>query len=233
LSKLVLVPTPIDDSLTLDSGTLDALRAIENNADHIILVEEHKVARRRWISWGLDRSSIDKFYLYNEHNSKTALKELISFLKDGKTLYLLSDCGLPAFCDPGQELVNACHQQGIEISSFPFHNSVILALVLSGFYNDEFIFSGFLPRDKDKRSMKIKSIINNSMTNIIMDTPYRLKNILVEFDYALKKSNSNREIFLAMELGSTNERLFRGSISEAVKRFSEYKKRFIFVINKR
>jgi 16S rRNA (cytidine1402-2'-O)-methyltransferase len=105
--SLILVPTPLQDDLPLETVALKLL--LENclKENVLLLVEEHKVARQRWLKWGLPREAIEKFVLFNEHTQKETMSDVLKKLKTGMEVYLLSDCGLPAFCDPGQVLVDS------------------------------------------------------------------------------------------------------------------------------
>jgi len=145
MGELILVPTPIQDDLPLETIARDLLLSEAMNEQVILLVEEHKIARQRWLRWGLPREAIEKFILYNEHTQEKLVSDIIKEIKAGKKAYLLSDCGLPAFCDPGQLLVQACHKQRIKVTATPFPNSISLALALSGFSHGTFVFSGFIP----------------------------------------------------------------------------------------
>src|SRR5688500_7229556 len=110
MRELILVPTPIQDDLPLEPVALERLKSDALKEEVLLLVEEHKIGRQRWLRWGLPREAIEKFILFNEHTQEKVQKEIIDSLKAGKRAYLLSDCGLPAFCDPGQALVDACHK---------------------------------------------------------------------------------------------------------------------------
>ncbi len=131
MSQLILVPTPISDDLPLEKIALERLQEDALKEDVVLLVEEHKVARQRWLKWGLPREAIEKFMLYNEHTSDKMKNEVMTLLKSQKRAYLMSDCGLPAFCDRGQNLVDLCHKQGIQVTATPFPNSIALAIASS------------------------------------------------------------------------------------------------------
>lgn len=228
MSELILVPTPISDELPLEPVALDLLKedALKDNV--VLLVEEHKVARQRWLKWGLPREAIEKFELYNEHTSEKMKAEVLKHLKAGKKVYLMSDCGLPAFCDPGQNLVDSCHKQKIKVTSTPFPNSISLAVALSGFSHQRFSFSGFVPVKEPERTQWIKEELKRPETQVWMETPYRLRKLLEE----LVKLPVKREVFLAMDLGSKEERLLRGNVGELLKQIPEGEKReFVMVIS--
>jgi len=227
MSKLILVPTPIQESHPLETTALELLKGDALKENVLILVEEHKVARQRWLKWGLPREAIEKFILFNEHTQEKIQKEIIAEIKSGKTVYLLSDCGLPAFCDPGQALVDAAHTHKIKVTSTPFPNSIALAIALSGFSHKSFIFSGFVPVKEPERLNWMKKELKRPETLIWMETPYRLVKLLEEMDSII----ANRLIFLGCDLGAPNEQLMRGRPLDLIKSIGENTKReFVMVI---
>ena len=221
---LTLIPTPIDEINTLEQTALELLKKASIDENNIFCVEEAKIARRRWISWGLDRTLIDQFVLFNEHTQSDLVNDLIGKMRQGKSVYLMSDCGLPAFCDPGQALVKACHESGLKVTSTPFYNSTILAVALSGFNHDKFFFEGFLPQDKDKRSQELKRVSKNSYTTILMDTPYRLNKLIEE----LKELIPNRKVFIGLDLNKKEEELIYSELKHL--NLEKQKREFILVI---
>ena len=229
MGRLVLVPTPIYEELPLEPVALNLLKEDALKEDIILLIEEHKVARQRWLRWGLPREAIEKFIVFNEHTQKDLAKEIIEKLKSPKgTAYLLSDCGLPAFCDPGQVLVDLCHRNKIKVSATPFPNSIALALALSGFKHDRFMFCGFVPQKNPDRTQWLKSELKRSETLIMMETPYRLNKFLEE----LSNLGTKRELFLGMDLGSPEECLLRGSAQELHKHpETQGKREFVLVLS--
>ena len=228
MSELILIPTPISDDHPLESVALDLLKTDALKSDVIILVEEHKVARQRWLKWGLPREAIEKFQLYNEHTSEKMKVEMMKELKSGKRIYLMSDCGLPAFCDPGQNLVDQCHKQRIKVTATPFPNSIALGVALSGFSHSRFHFSGFIPVKEPDRSEWIKIELKRPEMMVWMETPYRLKKLLED----LVKSGTKREIFLGMDLGCATEKLLRGPVGQILKDIADSEKReFVLIVS--
>jgi 16S rRNA (cytidine1402-2'-O)-methyltransferase len=227
MTKLILIPTPLQDEHPLEIIAKDLLLQNSLHADTILLVEEHKVARQRWLKWGLPREAIEKFILFNEHTQDKILPEIMKEIKSGKTAYLLSDCGLPAFCDPGQRLVDVCHQSGIKVTSTPFANSISLSIALSGFSHSSFVFSGFVPIKSPDRQDWMKKELKRSETLIWMETPYRLIKILDE----LIELKIKRHIFLACDLGGQSELLLRGPVEHVRQKFSDQiKKEFVLLL---
>ncbi len=227
MSELVLVPTPISEDTPLEPVALALLRDHCLRTDVLLLVEEHKVARGRWLKWGLQREAIERFQLYNEHTADKLKSQVLTELKTGKKVFLMSDCGLPAFCDPGQDLVDLCHRNRIRVTATPFPNSIALAIALSGFSHARFHFCGFVPVKMPEREHWIRNELKNPETQVWMETPYRLRKLLEE----LTQSAVKREIFLAMDLGSPTEKLLRGKPETLLGHLSEGEKReFVLVI---
>lgn len=232
--KLILIPTPIDEESHLEAQAFNLLEDAFNNhfSESVFVVEDIKPGRRRWIRWGLPREAVEHFKTYNEHNWKESVNDLVRDLKSGKRVFLLSDGGLPAFCDPGRELVRSCHDMGIPVTSTPFANSVVLALALSGFNHSEFHFAGFLPREKDKRKQKLANIYNGKKeTTIIMDTPYRLKRLIEELKVLENGSSKRRQAFLALDLNSSSEELLRGDAHQLFQKLKDFKREFILILS--
>lgn len=140
----------------------------------------------------------------------------------------MSDCGLPAFCDPGQNLVNLCHEHQLKVTSTPFPHSISLALALSGFSHSRFMFSGFVPVKEPERQNWLKNEIKIPHTMIWMETPYRLNKLMEE----LVKMGVKRKIFIGLDLGSSSEKLLRGAPSMIFDALKEGEKReFVMVIS--
>lgn len=227
MSELILVPTPISDGLPLETVALELLKEDALKENVLLLVEEHKVARQRWLKWGLPREAIEKFQLYNEHTSEKMKVDVMKELKAGKKVYLMSDCGLPAFCDPGQNLVDLCHKQGVKVTSTPFPNSIALAVALSGFSHARFSFCGFVPVKEPDRTTWMKTELKRPETMVWMETPYRLKKLIEE----MARLNVKRQIFLAMDLGGPEEKLLRGTVTDLSRHLAEGEKReFVMVL---
>lgn len=223
--KLILVPTPLDEESPLEPVAFAKLKQACEDQD-IIAIEDLKPGRRRWISWGLPREKVDSFVLYNEHTKDSLNLELIANLKKGKNVFLLSDGGLPAFCDPGKELVDLCHKANIVVTATPFCNSIALAVALSGLVPDKFLFEGFLPLDRVEREKELKRIALVREAVVLMDTPYRLKRLLEE----IAEKMSGREVFLGLDLNFPTEKCIRGNAKKLLSDLEDLKREFILIL---
>lgn len=230
---LTLIPTPLSDSGELEPVAFALLTkaALHESENSIFVIEDLKPGRRRWLQFKLPRESVENFVLYNEHTANVASKELLSALQSGKNVFLMSDGGLPAFYDPGVELVRLCHQHHIKVTSTPFCNSVVLALALSGFSHKKFWFEGFLPLDADDRASVIKKLLSQKNTSILMDTPYRLKRVLEELGLYWGSNTSSKKIFLAMDLNSETESLKLGTPTELLNSITDFRREFVMLIS--
>lgn len=228
---LTLIPTPISEEGVLEPRAFDLLfkASTVDRENSVFVIEDLKPGRKRWLGFKLPREIVDSFVLYNEHTTKTVCVELLAELKSGKNVYLMSDGGLPAFYDPGVELVDLCHQNNIKVTATPFFNSIALALALSGLSHKKFWFEGFLPLDNEERVSVYKNLLGLKHTAILMDTPYRLKRVLEEM--GSHWGASRKRIFVAMDLGSENEELRRGKPSELLSKIKDFKREFVIVVS--
>lgn len=226
MSILYLIPTPIDDTSSLSKEAYELIMSKLDKA--IICVEEMKEGRRRWLRFGLPREIIENFVLYNEHTRDKLKFDLLEKLKKKKDIILMSDCGLPAFCDPGADLVSLCHDHNIKVTSSPYPNSISLALALSGMYHDRFVFEGFIPLKNPERNQVLKKALGSSETTIIMDTPYRLKSLLEQ----MNEINPNKTICLCLDLNQESEEVLRGTVKKINEKMVKSKREFVIVIGK-
>lgn len=229
--SLTLIPTPLKEELPLEPQALALLQAVAVDEQYWILVEELKVGRQRWLRWGLPRESIERFRAFNEHSVEALEGEVIKHLKAGGKAVLMSDGGLPAFCDPGQSLVNRCHQNKVTVTATSFPNSIALALALSGFSHRQFLFRGFLPQ-KEGRDAALKDLWSAPLTQILMDTPYRRQRLLEELLQHRPASQKKRRVFIALELNGSQELLVQGELEAVTARVSAIEKQeFVLVID--
>ena len=224
---LTLIPTPIALDLPLEPVALQLLlTATQNHPEQsVFVVEDPKPGRTLWLRSGLPREFVENFSYLNEHNAKESTQKLLQELRAGKNVFLMSDGGLPAFCDPGTELVDYCHREKIALKLTPFPHSVGGALALSGYQLNRYHFFGFLPKEVNDRKNAWREILSFKEPKVIMDTAYRLKRAVEEAQEA-----NVREIFLCADLNGPSEIIFRGSPKELLSRENLAKLPFIMII---
>lgn len=223
--RLSLVTTPIGDYHDI---TIRALRILEETP--YLVCEDTKETSKLLRFFNLKK----ELHLLNEHNEDEAVSECIKQLLAGTDIALVSDCGTPAFADPGLKLVNECINYNISIDFIHGANSVISAVTVSGFDISRFYFYGFLSPKKELRVKELKNISSLPHPVILMDTPYRLKNLITDLNEVIP----DREIFLAMNLSTSREKHLRGKAPELLDElqhlFGEDKPKaeFIVVVDK-
>lgn|GEM_PF-761839 len=177
---LILIPTPLGPFSTLDPRSFSILQVacemMPNQAG--ILIETPKEGRANWVRFGLPREKIPDLLSYNEQTAVELNLKIIEEMRNGKIYCLLSDGGLPAFMDPGTELVDLCHQQKIPVSLANFDNSVLAALAISGLKTESFCFHGRLPRETKERETALTELCQRKETLVILDAPYRLPKLI-------------------------------------------------------
>ena len=215
--KLYIVPTPIGN---LDDITIRAIDTLKNS--DLILAEDTRHAKKILSHYNIS-TKIKSYHLNNEHKK---VDEYIKLMLDDKIISLITDSGTPCISDPGFLIVRETIKKGIQITCLPGPTALIPALVLSGLPSDAFIFEGFLPRKKGRKT-KLKEISQNTITTIIYESPYRIIKTLSDL---LEFTESNRQISISREISKIYEETFRGSVSDALNYFSDKKIKGEFVI---
>ena len=220
---LFLVSTPIGN---LDDITIRALNILKQ-VDFIIC-EEYKAGRRLLSHLRINKELIT----LNEHNEDEVTDEIVQEILAGKSAALISDCGTPLFSDPGHLLVDVCISQNIKIVPVPGANSLLPALIGSGFDIEKFYYYGWLSPKKDIRRKQLLDLKRVKEVIVLMDTPYRLQRLLADVTTMIGKQTP---VVLAYELTMKDERYYRGS-AEKVLHIAEknnLKGEFVLIVNNR
>ena len=134
---------------------------------------------------------------FNKHNSRKRIPQIINYLKEGKSVAIVTDAGLPSICDPGEDLVKIAKSNKFETICIPGPSAPLTALISSGFPASKFIFEGFLPKKKREREKILFEISKNEKTTIVFEAPHRLKKLLNELrEYC----GADREVVVCREL---------------------------------
>lgn len=218
---LYLVSTPIGN---YDDITLRALKVLRE-ADFIIC-EEFKEARRLLSHYQIEKEMIS----LNEHNENDVVDEILQKISEGKSAALISDAGTPLFSDPGHLLVEMCISQNIDVVPVPGANSLLPALIGSGFNFEKFYYYGWLSPKKDERRKELLRLKGIREVIIVLETPYRLKILLQDIVKVLGK---NINVVLAFDLTMKTEKFFRGTSEEVLKEAEKknLKGEFVLIID--
>ena len=139
----------------------------------------------------------NKLISFNKHNSTKRIPQIINYLKEGKSVALVTDAGLPSICDPGEDLVKIAKSNKFETICIPGPSAPLTALISSGFPASKFIFEGFLPKKKSEREKILFEISKNEKTTIVFEAPHRLNKLLNDLrEYC----GAHREVVVCREL---------------------------------
>ena len=189
-------------------------RAVEVlSAADLVACEDTRVSGGLMTRLGLDRPLMP----YHEHNAEKARPQLISRLKEGQVVALISDAGTPLVSDPGYRLVRACVAEGIHVTALPGASAVVTALQLSGLPNDRFLFGGFLPSKAAARRHALRDLAQVPATLMFYESPNRLGASLADMAAVL----GSREAAVARELTKLHEEVARGDLFELANRYAE------------
>lgn len=156
---------------------------------------------------------------YHDYNQKKKGEQLLSLLKEGKDIALVSNSGMPVISDPGYNLVSLAIKNEIALVPIPGPTALITALIVSGLPATPFIFSGFLPRKKAKRIKYLEELKENKETIIFLESPHRLLSALEDILNAL----GDRRVTVGRELTKKFEEISRGKVSQVLRKFKENK----------
>ena len=214
---LFIVPTPIGN---LEDITIRAIETLKES--DLILAEDTRHAKKLLSHYKIS-SKLYSYHLGNEHKK---LEDYIKILQKGKIISLITDAGTPCISDPGFLLTREAINKGINISCLPGPTALIPALVMSGLPSESFIFEGFLPRKKGRKS-KIKESASNSKTTIIYESPFRILKTLNEL---FEHTEKERFVTISREISKIYEETFRGTLQDAINEYSGKKLKGEFVI---
>ena len=206
--KLYLCSTPIGN---LEDITYRVVRTL-SEVD-IIAAEDTRHSLKLLNHFDIKKPMVS----YYEHNKIQRGNEIIAMLKEGKNVALISDAGMPAISDPGEELVMQCIEEGIDVVPLPGPNAALTALIASGMPTGRFAFHGFLTTNKTARKQHLMEIAEMEETVILYEAPHKLKSTLKDMLECL----GNRRIALCRELTKTFEEFIRADIESAIALYEE------------
>lgn len=216
-ASLVLVPTPIGN---LDDITLRAKKVLAE-VDAVI-AEDTRVTGRLLQHLGIEKPLIS-FHINNEHRM---VDQLVSRLQQGERFALASDAGTPAISDPGFLLVRAAVKAGVAVECLPGATAFVPALVVSGLPCERFVFEGFLPQKKGRRT-RLEALRNEERTMVFYESPHRVLRALQEFAEVF---GAERQASASRELSKLHEETVRGTLAELVAHFTAQEPRGEFVV---
>ena len=201
---LYLVGTPIGNLNDISQRALNILKNVS-----LVACEDTRQTKKLMNKFNIS----NKLISFNKNNSSTKITRIVKDLKDGKSIAIVSDAGMPGICDPGEDIAKSLKSQGIDIICIPGACAAITALVSSGLPSSSFIFEGFLPKKQIDREKILLEISKNEKTTIIYESPKRLKKLLMQlFEFC----GGDREIIVARELTKKFEEHVGNNIEDVI-----------------
>ena len=204
--RLYVCGTPIGNLKDITLRALEILKKVD-----LIAAEDTRRTQKLLNYYEIDTPLTS----YHEHNAKQKKKRLLSKIKKGSEVALVSDAGMPTISDPGYELVKLLRAENIEIIPIPGPTAMTSALVVSGLATDRFVFEGFLPRKKGERKRYLQDLEAETRTMIFYESPRRIVKTLRDILDVL----GNRQIVVCRELTKKFEEKISGKVSELLAQF--------------
>jgi len=206
---LYIVGTPIGN---LNDISLRAINILKNVS--LVACEDTRQTKKIMTKFIIS----NKLISFNKNNSSNKIPKMVKNLKEGKSIAIVSDAGMPAICDPGEDIANIAKAEGIDIICIPGACAAITALVSSGLPSSSFVFEGFLPKKQIDREKILLEISKNEKTTIIYESPKRLRKLLNEL---LELCGGEREIIVARELTKKFEEHVGNNIYKVIEFFRD------------
>ncbi len=206
---LYIVGTPIGNLNDISQRALNILKNVS-----LVACEDTRHTKKIMSKFNIS----NKLISFNKHNSPIKIPKIVKELKEGKSIAIVSDAGMPGICDPGEDIARRVKSEGIDIICIPGACAAITALVSSGFPSSSFIFEGFLPKKQSDREIILLEISKNEKTTIIYESPKRLIKLLNEL---LEFCGGDREIMVARELTKKFEEHVGNNINGVLEFFKD------------
>lgn len=201
--SLYLIPTPIGNLKDITLRAIELLKSVD-----VILAEDTRTSGMLLKHLQISKN-LQSYHIFNEHK---AVEKLVERMRKGEVFALVSDAGTPAISDPGFLLVREVIAAGLEVQCLPGPTAFVPALVNSGLPNDRFVFEGFLPHKKGRKT-RLESLLGETRTMIFYESPHRL---LKTLEQLAEVFGSDRHASVSRELTKVHEENIRGSLSELI-----------------
>lgn len=206
--KLFVVGTPIGNLGDFSPRAVEALEAVD-----FIAAEDTRVTLKLLNHFGIKKEMVSYF----EHNKRERGEYILSRILDGESCAVVTDAGMPAISDPGQDLVALCHENSVKVESVPGPTAFATALAISGMDSGRFTFEGFLSVNKKSRREHLEEIKDEKRTMIFYEAPHKASNTLKD----LYNTLGDRELAIVREITKLHEEVIRTTLGEASARYAD------------
>ena len=217
-STLYLVGTPIGNLSDISERAKKVLSEVD-----FIGAEDTRNSAKLLSALGIKKELVSYF----EHNKKASGERIVARLLSGESCAIITDAGMPAISDPGEDIVRLCAEAGITVSVVPGPSATVSALALSALSSKRFTFEGFLSAHKGERMRALEKLKYEERTMIFYEAPHKLKATLLDMSEVF---SWERKISLARELTKLNEEVIRTTLSGALALYEEKEPRGEYVL---
>ncbi len=207
IGQLVLVGTPIGNLGDLSPRAVEVL----GRAD-LVVCEDTRRTGRLLQAAGV---TAKKLLAAHDHNEAAQIGGVLERLRAGETVAIVTDAGMPGISDPGERMVRAAAEAGIEVVVVPGPSAAVAALVASGLPTGRFAFEGFLPRSGSGRTERLAALVGERRTLVLYEAPHRLARTITDLASVL---GGDRRVAIGRELTKLHEEVWRGTLDEAAAR---------------
>ena len=215
--QLYVVGTPIGNLSDFSPRAVETLASVD-----FIAAEDTRVTLKLLNHFEIKKPMVSYF----EHNRRERGEIILERIKSGESCAIVTDAGMPAISDPGEDLVNLCLLNGIAVESVPGPTAFATAVAMSGLPSGRFTFEGFLSVNKPSRREHLEEIVSERRTMVFYEAPHKLTATLKD----LYKYLGDRRIALIKELTKIHETVERTTLSEACEKYSAQAPKGEFVI---
>ncbi len=215
--KLYVVGTPIGNLGDMSPRAVETLEKVD-----FIAAEDTRVTVKLLNHFDIKKEMLS----YYEHNKNTKGNLIIERMLNGENCAVVSDAGMPAISDPGEDLVRKAREVGIEVESVPGPSALITAISISGFPCGRFCFEGFLSMNKISRRTHLEALKKEERTMVFYEAPHKLPATLKD----MLNYFGDRKIVLVRELTKLHETVNHSTLSEAAEYYSENAPKGEFVL---
>ena len=216
--KIYLVATPIGNLQDMTFRAVQILKEVD-----LIAAEDTRHTLQLLNYFEISKPMIS----YHRHNEEVKTEELIKEVLSGKSIAIVTDAGTPGISDPGEEIVKAAIQEGIEIIPIPGACALINSLIVSGISTKEFSFYGFLPLNKKNRKETFSKIAKETKTVILYEAPHKLQRTLEDILQII----GDIPICAVRELTKMHEEKIYGRVSEVIEKCKEPKGEYVIILD--
>lgn len=215
--RLYLCGTPIGNLSDFSPRAVETLRSVD-----LIAAEDTRHSLKLLRHFEISKPMVSYF----EHNKRERGEQLMQKLLAGENIALITDAGMPAISDPGEDLVRLCHEHGIPVSPIPGPCAAVSALAAGGLPTGRFCFEGFLTVNKKGRREHLESLRGEERTMIFYEAPHKLTATLGDMLRIL----GDRRLALAREMTKLHEEIVNTTLSQALAHYEETPPKGEFVL---